>query len=369
MAVEKRTYKTGRERFRAYWRNPLTNRIERGPWGEEEDARKLSDHMKFNIKYDKQSFAVKVPAPSSAPFVSDILESYLLGADMTESTRKTTFYHMKGLVPLFENILVENLSSADLSRAERTLRAQGKKQNGIHRKMSIVLSALTWAFQNSLLEKIPVSPHEYHCAPGHDKRTPPPTPEQIAVIYEAAPEHLKRVIVLGYCTGARAGQSELLRIQWEDVYFSEGFVRIHSAAKNKKMQWRDIPISDPNIWALLDLWRNNDLSIGCPFVIHFRGAPITKFNHAWKRLFEKVNTRRNKDRIPPIPYYRPYDLRHAFVTEILNNGASLKAASELAGHADTVITTKTYQHTGNKELLDASKKLTRLNGDTLFSHN
>ncbi|GAB6177934.1 hypothetical protein JCM16814_28250 [Desulfobaculum senezii] len=358
MAVEKRKNKSGRVSYRAYWRNPATRRIERGPWTTHKKAEKLSEEMKFRLKYEPESFEVAVPASSA--LVTDILAAYLTGANLTESTRKSTFYHLKKVAKLMDGLTVQELTAAHMTNIERRLRTDGYAQPGINRKIGIVLAAMTWAKDQRLIDSIPINPLEYRCKRGRDKRTPPPTPNQIAELLEAAPPHICRAIVLGYYTGARTGPSELLRIKWEDVAFRERFVRIHSANKNDEIQWRDIYIDDNEIWHLLSQWCAADMAGGFLYVIHYRGKPITTFKKAWRNLFDRVNKTRGKRNLPPIPYCKPYSLRHAFVTELLAQGANLKAASELAGHSDTTTTTRIYQHTNTRDRKEASRHLPKL---------
>lgn len=44
---------------------------------------------------------------------------------------------------------------------------------------------------------------------------------------------------------------------------------------------------------------------------------------------------------------RPYDFRHAAITQMILNG-DLKAASEIAGHRDVNLTIKQYEHITTK---------------------
>lgn len=50
---------------------------------------------------------------------------------------------------------------------------------------------------------------------------------------------------------------------------------------------------------------------------------------------------------------RPHGLRHSFISRAINGGASVKAVSELAGHADAKITLDIYTHANEKSKLAA----------------
>lgn len=54
-----------------------------------------------------------------------------------------------------------------------------------------------------------------------------------------------------------------------------------------------------------------------------------------------------------IPEINPHGLRHSFISKAINNGASIKAVSELAGHANAKITLEIYTHANEKSKIAA----------------
>lgn len=364
MAVEKRRRANGTYRYRAYWRNPFTGKIERGAWTAEGKATKESDQVAYRLKHEKDSFLpANKPAIGAGPLLLDLLSSYHAMAEMTDSTYKSTFYHLKAVKAhaLFNGLQVQDLTPGHLKAFERALRMAGRKQNGINRKIGIITAALTWAHEQRLIDSIPINPAEYKCKRGPDKRTPPPTPREVEELHAAASDHVRRAIFVAYMTGARVGPSELLSMRWSDFFFHEGFIRVRSADKNDDIQWRDVPVEDDAAWTMFREWCEVDTAKGIQFVIHWRGKPISHFRTAWKRTFERANAAREKRKEQPIAYRNPYSLRHAFVTFMLAGGADLKTTSKLAGHSDVSTTTRIYQHEVEELRKDAARKLPKLN--------
>ncbi len=69
------------------------------------------------------------------------------------------------------------------------------------------------------------------------------------------------------------------------------------------------------------------------YVIEFRGKRVGSIRNAFQRAVERSGI--GKD-------FRPHDLRHAYATYMLNNGADLAAVSRMLGHSTPILTANTY---------------------------
>jgi integrase len=227
------------------------------------------------------------------------------------------------------------------------------KATTIRREMSIIKAIINWGV-NHKPQLVPYNPIAAYELPKRDDEVIlPPKENDIIRIIKAAPDHLRRAILLNLSTGARAGETELLNIKWEYQDLESNIVVIFSA-KSEKPSYRRIPVSDEMV-ELLNDWKLEDLAllkrvtkrrekeaarIGlCDYtnkaaeltvddvtgpIIHFRGRPIKRYKRAWKETLERAKIKRR---------LRPYDLRHYFATTLIENGgAGIKTVSDLMGN-------------------------------------
>lgn len=83
-------------------------------------------------------------------------------------------------------------------------------------------------------------------------------------------------------------------------------------------------------------------------VIHYRYKPVLSLKRAWNEAKREAKIRRRM---------RLYDLRHAGITLALEDGADLKAVSEIAGHSRPDTTMRSYQHVTKDQHRDAVAKI------------
>lgn len=339
MAVESRKRKSDTV-YRAYWRNPFTGKIERGAWTTKESAYRLSEEVKIRLKYERDSFKpANLVESSERMSVAELLFMYHTKAPMTASSRKTTFYHVKSLVEHLGDLSVDKLQRKHLKNYEQHLSDDGIKQNTVQRKISILRAALNWASDKEIIEDHPLG--RYKCKRGPDTKLPPPTPSEIELLFRTAPQHIQRVLVLGFNLGLRIGASELFKIQWNNIDLLAGIATIESALKNKEMPYRKIKIKE-GIIPLLKKWQEEDSKANTPWVIHWKGKPVATVKKAWKATLKRAGIKRR---------IRPYDLRHAFATYALEGGADAGTVANIMGQAGTDMIHRHYQ-----QVLDSQKE-------------
>ncbi len=139
-----------------------------------------------------------------------------------------------------------------------------------------------------------------------------------------------------YSTGIRV--SELVGLNWSDVDFELGIVRVLGKGSKERI----VPIGTVALEALRDYsievrkkW-NGPCKGENPVFLNNRGARITTRSVA--RLLEK-----HLKEVGIQVKVSPHGLRHTFATHLLNSGADLRVIQEMLGHA-SLSTTQRYTH-------------------------
>lgn len=152
----------------------------------------------------------------------------------------------------------------------------------------------------------------------------------------------RAILEVLYSTGVRV--SELVGLNWEDVDFNLGILRV----VGKGAKERIVPVGEVALKAL-EAYRiaqarkpGRAEKGGAAVFLNPRGLRITVRSVA--RIVEKHL------RAAGIPVRMgPHGLRHSFATHLLNGGADLRAIQELLGHA-SLSTTQRYTHVNLDQL-------------------
>ena len=150
------------------------------------------------------------------------------------------------------------------------------------------------------------------------------------------------IVEVLYGCGLRV--SELVSLRLGDIYVEEGFVRV--VGKGDKERW--VPVNARAL-KLLDMYIHNVRSQRTPkegeenyVFLSRRGAHLSR-QMVFIMLKEAVAAAGIKKNVSP------HSLRHSFATELVNNGADLRAVQEMLGH-ESVVTTEIYTHLSREKL-------------------
>lgn len=315
----------------------------------------VTDKLNRLPEFQGPTFSALAQAYQTSKFVE-------VGA-MSESDQVNTYYKIRRhIMPYFgdyrvlrfDSDLLDSYVSHRAGMWSDRKRTRKIKATTIHRELSIVKAILNWAAYIRKPPLIPFNPVDKYKMPKRDDEIiPPPTGAEIKKMYDAAAPHIKRAIVLSYNLGTRAGESELFRVCWEHVDMVKDIVTVISARKGGLTQ-RRVPIHE-GLRPFLLQWRKEDADrydcdpdiLSGP-IIRYKGKPIRRIKKAWYATMTRAGINRR---------IRPYDLRHAFATDLLEAGGDLKAVSEMLGHTRPDTTARIYQHASMNLRRDTIKKL------------
>jgi integrase/recombinase XerC len=152
----------------------------------------------------------------------------------------------------------------------------------------------------------------------------------------------RAVLEVLYSTGTRV--SELVSLNWGDVDFNLGIVRVFGKGSKERI----VPIGET---ALLRL-RDYGLEQRKKWSRKLRGEEAVFLNSRGARITTRSIARIVEKRLKAagiIVKMGPHGLRHSFATHLLNGGADLRIIQELLGHA-SLSTTQRYTHVNLDQL-------------------
>lgn len=153
-------------------------------------------------------------------------------------------------------------------------------------------------------------------------------PAQLSAVLGRLNEKRKLWVVAACFAGMR--DSELNRLQWEDVDLERGWIRVRGS--KTKGSFRHVPITpqllpwltaaapDPRVGPVVETWTNRRRDICVAY---------------WKVLGLKVPNHRKKESEAGMPRLSPNDLRRTFASWMKQAGVDSLAVAHLLGHSST----------------------------------
>lgn len=178
--------------------------------------------------------------------------------------------------------------------------------------------------------------------------------EEVTKILElpvgCSPQGLRNRAMLELAYGSGLRVSELCALDIQSVNFEEGLVRVRGKGNKERI----VPVGNEAIHALKNYLSEAGRPLlakpktGSALFISQWGKAISR-KTLWVVLQEEVRRAGIKRKI------HPHQLRHAFATHLLANGADLRSIQEMLGHAD-ISTTQIYTAVEKTRLSDEHRR-------------
>lgn len=152
------------------------------------------------------------------------------------------------------------------------------------------------------------------------------------------PEGERNYVIVEVLYGCGLRVSELVNLKLSNIYVEEQYLQV--IGKGDKERW--VPINEHALKILLDyihLVRSHvDVKAGEEKIVFLnrRGHRLTR-QMVFIMLRDAVAAAGIKKKVSP------HSLRHSFATELVENGADLRAVQEMLGH-ESISTTEIYTH-------------------------
>lgn len=332
-----------RNGFEVYYRDPATGKQRSRFFKNRKDAEKEDRRVKYLLEFDRVKIleedadrTIVPPEAEAKPYtLADAAKDWCRWHNRSKCPDPLPI-----VVKRFGTLEVAKITTKTLSQCVLSLQQQGLAQTTVARRLVGIMTLLHTAETMGVIQQAPKRPK---IVKGISEQFVPPNEEELSKLYDAAPDSLKRVIVLGAYFGMRVGPCELTSLKWSDIDFDNWIIRLRAAKKNHSEPVRVLPIP-VQFRDLFSAWYRAD---GCNADKNVT-VSHNSLSKSWLKLLEKADITRR---------IRPYDLRHAFATNALRRGIDIGTVAKLMGHTDISMIAQYYQYVGDQDKLKALEKL------------
>lgn len=169
----------------------------------------------------------------------------------------------------------------------------------------------------------------------------------IATFDLSMPDQARNRVIIEVLYGCGLRVSELVNLRLSNIYADEGFLLV--TGKGDKQRW--VPINSSALHLMLQYIETirsqlHKIRQGEENYVFLNrlGSRISR-NYIFMFLKDAVKKAGIKKTISP------HSLRHSFATELVSNGADLRAVQEMLGH-EKISTTEIYTHLSHQHLRD-----------------
>ncbi len=272
--------------------------------------------------------------------MQELLEGFVFSLIGEQAKSKNTILSYKRDVSHYLDFLKER-NIKNIAKTDRTtvltylllLKKQGKAASTISRRLASLRSFYMYVIDSGVKMKDPTMNLE---TPQVSRKKPSVLTTAEIELLLSQPECVdakgyrdKAMLELLYATGIKV--SELINLTIDDINLKQGYLNCRTATHE-----RDVPIGNLAVAAVsnyMDFARPNmvpDDNVRFLF-LNCNGTKLSRQGF-WKILKQyRKSAGIEKD-------ITPYTLRHSFAIHLLENGADLKAISQMLGHTDISVT-------------------------------
>lgn len=250
----------------------------------------------------------------------DFAESYLRKSKTYKRSYKREIVIVRHLVDFFENKSLGKITASDIENYRENRLAQVTKSS-VNRESIVLRHMFNTAINLGKLMQNPMRNIKQYKVQEHNIRVL--TKDEETRLLEASCEHLRPIIIAALHTGMRLG--EILSLRWDNIDMDKDIITLTQTKSNRV---RYIPINNRLKETLKCVRLTND-RVFCDN----NGRPMDSIKTAFKNAVRRSGIR----------YCRFHDLRHSFITRLVEKGFNIVTVKELAGHAD-INTTMRYSH-------------------------
>lgn len=349
-SIDKKRWRTkggeSREAWRARWRDPMTGKQEQKTFAKRKEAKAFLENLaaeRDQVQGGNVLFAdvaqhylrsVKVGTAGTAPVRSQTLRMY-------ESHERVH------IGPLTGGLKFADLDTRTVKRFVEDLLAKPKMTRSNARAIFATFKAtIRFAIREDYLKFDPTIGTRIARDPAKAReKVEIPSSNEVRALFQAAEELDDRKFALLFkflvATGTRS--SEARAITFADLSDRTNEVVINKAVSEtgevvppkSATSNRNIPMPAALVAELLELRRKHQPRDDFVFGTKYNTciSHTNFFNRAWKPMLERAQVKTNI-----------HALRHHFVSSLLERGASIKEAAQLAGHSDATMVLRVYGH-------------------------
>ncbi len=251
-------------------------------------------------------------------------------------------------------------SQPAVESALQILLQQGKSGKTLNNYLEALRSFATWCSKKKYLKTNPFQEFEYtDCAPMTSRRSL--SPGEIHTLLEVAPLHRQLLYEVAFCTGLRAGELRSLGAEHLDSEQAGLWLKA-SWTKNRKDSFQPLPRA--LVHKLSSSSQVNEAL--ARYKKYWKGFESRQDLPDRPLLYVPSHTARELDKdlkaagIPKRTSSGKVDFhacRVAYVSHILEEGATVKEAQTLARHSTPVLTMNVYAKTRDERLMDLTEQL------------